>query len=202
MVEEAFDGPPDAHPSLSKSAAKKALKKEKKTLAGGENTKESVATSSVAVEKRVPASSFIENPEAAFKVGFLSDVYKERPLGSPSVERIITRFPPEPNGFLHIGHSKAIAVNFGFARYHGGDCYLRFDDTNPAGEEEKYFVAIEEMIQWLGFKPVKITYSSDNFDRLYELAEDLINRDGAYVCHCTSKETRHVYSARNTNSKI
>ncbi|KFY52659.1 hypothetical protein V496_08279 [Pseudogymnoascus sp. VKM F-4515 (FW-2607)] len=74
--------------------------------------------------------------------------------------------------------------------FHGGDCYLRFDDRNPTGEEEKYFVAIEEMINWLGFKAVKVTHSSDNFDRPYELAEELINRDGAYVCHCTSTAAR------------
>ena len=94
--------------------------------------------------------------------------------------------PPEPNGFLHIGHSKAIAINFGFARYHGGDCYLRFDDTNPAGEKKEYDDSIEETVRWLGFTPKKITHSSDNFDRLYELAEVLIQKDGAYVCHCTS----------------
>ena len=94
--------------------------------------------------------------------------------------------PPEPNGFLHIGHSKAIAINFGFARYHGGECYLRFDDTNPAGEKKEYDDSIEETVRWLGFTPKKITHSSDNFDRLYELAEALIQKDGAYVCHCTS----------------
>ena len=127
------------------------------------------------------------DPDSMFKGGFLSDVYGERPIGQNGINRIVTRFPPEPNGFLHLGHSKAIMINFGFARFHGGDCYLRFDDTNPAGEEEKYFTAIEEMVGWLGFKPIKITYSSDNFDKLYELAEDLIKRDGAYVCHCTSK---------------
>lgn len=126
------------------------------------------------------------DPNSMFKEGFLKTVHNERPS-----EHVITRFPPEPNGFLHIGHSKAIAINFGFARYHGGDCYLRFDDTNPEAEEEKYFVAIREMIEWLGFKPYKITYSSDNFDRLYELAEDLINRNGAYVCHCTGVYTKH-----------
>ncbi|KAI9760232.1 MAG: hypothetical protein M1835_000214, partial [Candelina submexicana] len=103
-------------------------------------------------------------------------VYNEKPA-----KRIVTRFPPEPNGYLHIGHSKAIAINFGFARYHGGDCYLRFDDTNPEAEEEKYFTAIKEMVEWLGFKPYNITYSSDNFDKLYELAEDLIRRDRAYL---------------------
>ena len=122
------------------------------------------------------------DPNSMFKEGFLKTVYNERPA-----ERVLTRFPPEPNGYLHIGHSKAIAINLGFARYHGGDCYLRYDDTNPEKEEEKYFVAIREMIEWLGFKPYKITYSSDNFDKLYALAEDLIKRDGAYVCHCSSK---------------
>jgi glutaminyl-tRNA synthetase len=125
-----------------------------------------------------PAPSI--DPDSMFKEGFLSDVYREKPA-----KHIITRFPPEPNGYLHIGHSKAIAINFGFARYHGGDCYLRYDDTNPEAEEEKYFVAIREMIEWLGFKPYGITHSSDNFDKLYELAERLIERDGAYVCHCT-----------------
>ena len=98
--------------------------------------------------------------------------------------KIQTRFPPEPNGYLHIGHAKAIAVNFGFARYHGGECYLRFDDTNPEAEEEKYFTAIKEIVEWLGFKPKEITYSSDNFDKLYEKAEELIKLDKAYVCHC------------------
>jgi len=106
------------------------------------------------------------DPNSMFKEGFLKSVFNEKPD-----EQTITRFPPEPNGYLHIGHSKAIAINFGFARYHNGVCYLRFDDTNPEKEEEKYFMAIEEVIAWLGFKPYKITYSSDNFDKLYTLAE-------------------------------
>lgn len=129
------------------------------------------------------------DPDAMFKVGFLNDVYQERPL-SETITKIRTRFPPEPNGFLHIGHSKAIAVNFGFARYHGGECILRFDDTNPEGEEERYYNAIRDIVTWLGFKPVRETCASDNFDRLYELAEDLIKRDGAYVCHCTKAEIK------------
>lgn len=135
--------------------------------------------------KAAPVASFAQDPDSMFKVGFLSDVYGEKPI-SETCPKVVTRFPPEPNGFLHIGHSKAIAVNFGFARYHNGDCFLRFDDTNPQGEEEQYFVAIEEIVRWLGFKPVRITNASDNFDRLYELAEDLIKRDGAYVCYCSS----------------
>jgi glutaminyl-tRNA synthetase len=102
--------------------------------------------------------------------------------------RVFTRFPPEPNGYLHIGHSKAIAINFGYARYHGGECYLRYDDTNPESEEERYIIAIREIIEWLGFKPFKITHASDHFDRLYELAEDLIKRGKGYVCHCTAEE--------------
>ena len=129
----------------------------------------------------------MEGTDSIFNVGFLADVYKEKPIGSAGTSKIVTRFPPEPNGFLHIGHSKAIAINFGFAKHHGGDCYLRFDDTNPKGERAEFFEAIEEMIRWLGFTPVKITYSSDNFDRLYELAEQLIEDDGAYVCHCLSE---------------
>lgn len=127
------------------------------------------------------------DPNSMFKEGFLKTVYNERPA-----KHVITRFPPEPNGYLHIGHSKAIAINFGFARFYDGDCYLRFDDTNPVAEEEKYFTAIREMIQWLGFKPFKITYSSDNFQKLYDLAEDLIKRDGAYVCHCSGKRFQYA----------
>jgi len=126
-----------------------------------------------------------------FKGGFLYTVYNERPIGSSEhVKKVTTRFPPEPNGFLHLGHSKAIAINFGFARYHGGDCFLRFDDTNPGAEEGRFFEAIEEMIAWLGFKPVRVTYSSDNFQKLYDLAEKLIEDDGAYVCHCTPEQIK------------
>ncbi|KAI6003687.1 glutaminyl-tRNA synthetase [Pisolithus albus] len=98
--------------------------------------------------------------------------------------RVYTRFPPEPNGYLHIGHCKAI-----FA-HHSGNCYLRFDDTNPEKEEAQYFDSIIEVIHWLGFEPLKITYSSDYFDQLYTLAEDLIKRDKAYVCHCSQEQIR------------
>jgi glutaminyl-tRNA synthetase len=100
---------------------------------------------------------------------------------------VFTRFPPEPNGFLHIGHSKAIFVNFGYAAHHNGHCYLRYDDTNPEAEEGRYFESILETIRWLGFEPYRITYSSDHFQRLYDLAVELTKRDLAYVCHCTGK---------------
>lgn len=74
------------------------------------------------------------------------------------------------------------------SRHHGGKCFLRYDDTNPEKEKEEYFIAIQDMIKWLGFEPAEITYSSDWFDKLYELAEQLILKDKAYVCHCSREE--------------
>ncbi|KAI4283737.1 MAG: hypothetical protein L6R38_001951 [Xanthoria sp. 2 TBL-2021] len=150
--------------------------------------KQSKAANAPKPKRAEAAKPAPDDPQLMFKVGFLSDVYQERSIESGAIDKVVTRFPPEPNGFLHIGHSKAIAINFGFAKHHGGECYLRFDDTNPKGEEEQYFVAIEEMVKWLGFEPKRVTYSSDNFDRLYALAEALVVRDRAYVCHCTKAE--------------
>ncbi|KEY65353.1 hypothetical protein S7711_01863 [Stachybotrys chartarum IBT 7711] len=125
------------------------------------------------------------DPDAMFKLGFLAEVYKERPA-----KEVLTRFPPEPNGYLHLGHAKAIAVNFGFAKYHGGKTILRFDDTNPDKEKEEFFLAIEEAVRWLGFTPCAVTYSSDNFQKLYDLAEKLIHLERAYVCHCVEAEIK------------
>ncbi|KAI1346083.1 glutaminyl-tRNA synthetase-like protein [Xylaria sp. FL0043] len=135
----------------------------------------------------------IIDPDAIFKTGFLDEVFKERPTKGA----VVTRFPPEPNGFLHIGHAKAICINFGFAKYHGGITYLRMDDTNPEAEDEKYFVAIEEMVQWLGFTPKAVTYSSDHFQRLYDLAEKLIELGKAYVCHCNDDEIKAQRGGEN-----
>ncbi|KAI5457813.1 tRNA synthetases class I, catalytic domain-containing protein [Mariannaea sp. PMI_226] len=125
------------------------------------------------------------DPDAMFKQGFLSEVYKERP-----VKPVVTRFPPEPNGYLHLGHAKAIAIDFGFARYHGGNTILRFDDTNPDEEEEVYFEWIIKIVKWLGFTPSAITYSSDYFQRLFDLAKELIKKEKAYVCHCNEAEIK------------
>lgn len=97
--------------------------------------------------------------------------------------KVITRFPPEPNGILHIGHAKAININFGFAKASNGECILRYDDTNPEKEEEKYFTGIREMVEWLGYKPHRITHSSDYFDQLYDWAVALTIKGLAYVCH-------------------
>lgn len=89
-------------------------------------------------------------------------------------------------------------MNFGYAAYHGGHCYLRFDDTNPEAEEGRYFESILETVRWLGYEPWKITYSSDYFDQLYELAVELIRRDKGYICHCTGECRVHTPTNRYT----
>ncbi|KAK2899068.1 hypothetical protein Q8A67_010486 [Cirrhinus molitorella] len=104
--------------------------------------------------------------------------------------QVRTRFPPEPNGILHIGHAKAINFNFGYAKANNGICFLRYDDTNPEKEEEKYFTAIKEMVEWLGYKPYAVTHASDHFQLLYDLAVDLIHRGHAYVCHQRGEELK------------
>ncbi|GAB1867875.1 glutamine--tRNA ligase [Camponotus japonicus] len=104
--------------------------------------------------------------------------------------KVRTRFPPEPNGILHIGHAKAININFGYAAAHDGMCYLRYDDTNPEKEEEKFFTGIREMVEWLGYKPAVITHSSDYFQQLYKWAVELIEKGLAYVCHQSSEEMK------------
>lgn len=104
--------------------------------------------------------------------------------------KVHTRFSPEPNGILHIGHAKAININFGYAKAQGGFCYLRFDDTNPVAEDQRFVDSIIEMVDWLGYKPFKITYSSDYFDQLYIFAIDLIKKGHAYVCHQKQEEMK------------
>jgi len=97
--------------------------------------------------------------------------------------KVLTRFPPEPNGYLHIGHAKAMRFSFTSAAQAGGHCYLRFDDTNPEKETKEFIDNIKENVEWLGYKPWKITYASDYFENLYELARELIKKGKAYVCH-------------------
>ncbi|TFK71794.1 glutamine-tRNA ligase [Pluteus cervinus] len=148
-----------------------------------------------------PAEDSAQAKKTVFEEGFLGQLHK--PGGNPQIHphlrdahlaatggNVWTRFPPEPNGFLHVGHSKAIFVNFGYAAHNNGKCYLRYDDTNPEKEEGRYFDSIFETIRWLGFEPWKVTYSSDYFDQLYDLAVELIKRDKAYVCHCTQEEIK------------
>ena len=95
---------------------------------------------------------------------------------------VVTRFPPEPNGYLHIGHAKSICLNFGIAEEFGGRCHLRFDDTNPTKEEQEYIDAIERDVRWLGFDwGAHLYHASDYFEQLYEWAEYLIREGKAYV---------------------
>ncbi len=103
--------------------------------------------------------------------------------------RVVTRFPPEPSGLLHIGHAKAICLDFGVAAEHGGRCHLRFDDTNPEAEEEDFVQAIKRDIQWLGFDwGEHLHFASDYFERLYEFAVELMGKGLAYVCDWSSEE--------------
>lgn len=104
--------------------------------------------------------------------------------------RVHTRFPPEPNGYLHIGHAKSICLNFGIAQNYTGQCNLRFDDTNPAKEDTEYVDSIKEDVQWLGFQWDNIYFASDYFQQLYDLAVQLIKAGKAYVCSLSPEETR------------
>ena len=103
---------------------------------------------------------------------------------------VITRFPPEPNGHLHIGHAKSICLNFGVAKEFGGKTFLRFDDTNPLKESEEYVSAIQADIEWLGFQWSDITFASDHFEEIYQYAVDLISEGKAYVCSLSPEEIR------------
>ena len=120
-------------------------------------------------------------------LNFLEEIV-ERDLREGKYEKIITRFPPEPNGYLHIGHAKSICLNFGLAADYGGETNLRFDDTNPVTEETEYVESIKEDIRWLGFQWHRERYASDYFEQLYEFAVKLIRKGLAYVDDSTSEE--------------
>jgi len=122
---------------------------------------------------------------------FIRDIV-QADLDAGRVKAVVTRFPPEPNGYLHIGHAKAICLNFGIAEEFGGRCHLRFDDTNPTKEEQEYIDAIERDVRWLGFDWGKHLYhASDYFERLYGWAEDLIRAGKAYVDDQSQDDIRH-----------
>jgi glutaminyl-tRNA synthetase len=107
--------------------------------------------------------------------------------------RVVTRFPPEPNGYLHIGHAKSVCLNFGVAAEHGGVCHLRFDDTNPAKEDIEYIESIQRDVRWLGFDWGKHLYfASDYLERLYDFAFELIRKDKAFVCSLSAEEIREA----------
>jgi len=122
---------------------------------------------------------------------FITDIIDKDLEAGKNERRVHTRFPPEPNGYLHIGHAKSIHLNFGLAKHYKGLCNLRFDDTNPSKEELEYVESIEEDVKWLGLDwQDRLYYASDYFDRLYEYAAELIKKGSAYVCDLTPEEIR------------
>src|SRR5687767_15620854 len=131
-------------------------------------------------EARVPARDFIR-------------AIVDRHVAEGRYAGIVTRFPPEPNGFLHIGHVKSIALNFGIAAEYGGRCHLRFDDTNPETEDLRYVRAIQEDVRWLGYDwGEHLYFAADYFERMYEIAEELIRKGKAYVDSSTEDEIREA----------
>ena len=120
-------------------------------------------------------------------LNFLEEIVDEH-LKTGKYKSIVTRFPPEPNGYLHIGHATSICLNFGLTKKFGGYTNLRFDDTNPVTEETEYVDSIKEDIKWLGFEWKHELYASDYFDQLYEFATTLIKKELAYVDDSTSSE--------------
>jgi len=131
----------------------------------------------------------MENPKAASN--FIKEIISQDLETAKNDTRVHTRFPPEPNGYLHIGHAKSICLNFGIAADYKGLCNLRFDDTNPSKEDVEYVDSIKEDIGWLGFDwGSRLFYSSDYFEQLYQYAEELIKKDKAYVCNLDSAEIR------------
>ena len=127
--------------------------------------------------------------EVVTSKNFLQEII-DADLASGKCSSIVTRFPPEPNGYLHIGHAKAICINFGLAEQYHGKCHLRYDDTNPAKEDEEYVRSIEEDIKWLGFSWDQKLYASDYFEFMYECAVRLIRKGLAFVCDLSADEIR------------
>lgn len=189
----------------------KVPKKKKEKPAKAEDTNIVVSAPEQPSEEEINPFSIFPKPEENFKVHtevFFSDGSVLRCCNTKELlekhlkvtgGKVLTRFPPEPNGFLHIGHAKAMFIDFGLAKDRGGSCYLRYDDTNPEAEKKEYIDHIEEIVKWMGWEPFKITYTSDYFQDLYELAVELIRRGHAYVDHQTPDEIKE-YREKKMNS--
>ena len=135
-------------------------------------------------------------------VNFIQKIIDDDTASGKWDNRVHTRFPPEPNGYLHIGHAKSICLNFGIAEKNGGKCNLRFDDTNPVKEEDEYVQSIIEDVKWLGFDwEDRLFYASDYFDQMYEFAVQLIQDGKAYVCDLSGDEIRNTRGALTNPGK-
>lgn len=140
----------------------------------------------------------MEHTEHKESLNFLEEIIENDLREGKHNGRVLTRFPPEPNGYLHIGHGTAICLNFGIAQKYGGQTNLRFDDTNPVTEETEYVESIIYDVKWLGFNPANIFYASDYFDKLYEFAVKLISKGLAYVDDSSSEE---IASQKGTHTE-
>lgn len=137
--------------------------------------------------------------ESKSSLNFIEQIIEEDIKTGKNESRVHTRFPPEPNGYLHIGHAKSICLNFGLAEKYNGKCNLRFDDTNPTKEEQEYVDSIKEDVKWLGFDwEDRLYFASDYFQQMYELAQNLIQQGKAYVCDLSAAE---VSAMRGTPQK-
>ena len=129
--------------------------------------------------------------ESDIKSNFIRNIIDEDIKANKNDKKVTTRFPPEPNGYLHIGHAKSICLNFGLSKDYNGTCHLRFDDTNPSKESQEYVDAIIKDVKWLGFDwKSNLFHSSDYFEQLYNYATELIKMDKAFVCSQTQEEMR------------
>ncbi|MCP4671636.1 MAG: glutamine--tRNA ligase, partial [Desulfobacula sp.] len=128
--------------------------------------------------------------EEITKSHFIESIIKQDLENDKNSGKVVTRFPPEPNGYLHIGHAKSIVLNFNMAKKFKGKCNLRFDDSNPAKEKQIYIDSIQNSIKWLGFEYDNPLFASDYFDRLYDFAIELIEKNLAYVCSLKGDEIR------------
>jgi glutaminyl-tRNA synthetase len=144
-------------------------------------------------------ASTAKPPEATGSTNFIKQIVEADLAAGKNSGRVVTRFPPEPNGYLHIGHAKSICLNFGLAQEFGGACHLRFDDTDPAKESTEYVDSIQKDVCWLGFDwQGKLFFASDYFESLYEFALALIRRGKAYVDHLSADEIREFRGTLTT----
>ncbi len=134
----------------------------------------------------------MNKPESAATSNFIRNIIDDDLAANKNDGRIVTRFPPEPNGYLHIGHAKSICLNFGIAAQYNGKCNLRFDDTNPVKENEEFVKAIKDDVTWLGFEWDGLKHASDYFNELYNFAVELIKQGNAYVDSSTAEEVREM----------
>ena len=133
---------------------------------------------------------YVAMPDEPRSLNFIEEIIEEHARSGRFGGRVQTRFPPEPNGYLHIGHAKSICLNFGLAMKYGGVCNLRFDDTNPIKEEEEYVQSIEEDVRWLGFDVPEALYASDYFEQIHAWAIGLVKAGHAYVCDLNADQIR------------